>query len=106
MPGKHALFPYEHIEIPERDWLICGLLWLAVGTLALGPFGIVARVGRWLFAIMLVVHTIEALYTSIRAWSLGLGRQSWFLRTMVLGALALLALEAHIRRVPSPRSIT
>jgi hypothetical protein len=106
MPNKDAPCPHEHIEIPERDWLTCGLLWLAVGTLALGPFGIVARVGQGLFTFMLVVHTIEALYTSIRAWRLGLRGQSWFLRTMVLGALALLALEAHIRREPVPRSIT
>lgn len=106
MPSKNALFPHEHIEIPERDWLTCGLLWLTVGTLALEPFGVVARVGQGLFAFMLVVHTIAALYTSIRAWCLGLEGQSWFLRTMVLGPLALLALETHIRRAPSPRSIT
>jgi len=106
MPSKNALFPHEHIENPKRDWLTYGLLWLAVGTLALGPFGIVARVGQGLFAFMLVVHTIEALYTAIRAWRLGLGGQSWFLRTMVLGALALLALETHVRRAPASRSNT
>ena len=105
MQQKKTLLTHDRIEIPERDWLICGLLWVGVGTLALGPFGFAARVGRGLFAFMLIVHTIEALYTAIRAWRLGLSTQSWFLRTVVLGSLALLALETHIRRTPRLRSV-
>lgn len=103
---KRVLFGYDRIEIAERDWLICGLLWVGVGTLALGPFGVAARVGRGLFAFMLIVHTIEALYTAIRAWRLGLSAQSWCLRTVVLGSLALLTLETHLRRTPLLRSVT
>jgi len=103
---KRVLFGYDRIEIAERDWLICGLLWVGVGTLALGPFGVAAAVGRGLFAFMLIVHTIEALYTAIRAWRHGLGAQSWFVRTIVLGSLALLALETHLRRTPRLRSVT
>jgi len=93
------------MEIPERDWLICGPLWVGVGTLALGPFGVAARVGRGLFVFMLMVHMVEALYTAIRAWRLGLSAQSWFLRTLVLGSLALLAFETHIRRTPRLRTV-
>ena len=73
MQHSKVLLAYEQIEIPERDWLICGLLWVGLGTLALVPFGVAARVGRGLFAFMLIVHTIEALYTAIRAWRHGLG---------------------------------
>jgi len=105
MQHSKVLLAYEQIEIPERDWLICGLLWVGLGTLALVPFGVAARVGRGLFAFMLIVHTIEALYTAIRAWRLRLDAQSWFLRTVVLGSLALLALETHIRRTPRLRSV-
>jgi uncharacterized membrane protein HdeD (DUF308 family) len=105
MRRRRVLLIYDRIEIAERDWLICGLLWVAVGTLALGPFGFAARVGRGLFAFMLIVHTIEAFYTAIRAWRQGLDAQSWFLRTVVLGALALLALEVHLRKAPYPRLV-
>jgi len=106
MRHSKVLIAFEQIEIQERDWLICGLLWVGVGTLALGPFGVAARVGRGLFALMLIVHTIEAFYTAIRAWRQGLDAQSWFLRTVVLGSLGLLALETHIRRTPRLRSVT
>lgn len=71
MRRRRVLFAYGQIEIAERDWLICGLLWVGVGTLALGPFGFAARVGRGLFALMLIVYTIEALYTAIRARQAG-----------------------------------
>jgi hypothetical protein len=60
MPSSEPLLGRDRIEIPERDWLLCGLLWVAVGTVALGPFGVVARVGRGLFALMLMVHTAES----------------------------------------------
>lgn len=103
-PDKRPSFAYDRIEIPKRDWLLCGLLWMAVGALALGPFGFAAQVGRGLFALMLIVHAAEALYTAIRAHRLGLRAQSWFLRTVVLGSLALLALETHIRKTSRLRS--
>jgi hypothetical protein len=106
MRHSKLLLAYNQIAIPERDWLICGLLWAGVGTFALGPFGVAARVGRGLLAFMLILHTIEALYTAIRAWRLRLSAQSWFLRTVVLGSLALLALETHIRRTPRLRSVS
>ena len=99
MQHSKVLLGSEQIEIQERDWLICGLLWVGVGALALGPFGVAGRVGRGLFVFMLIVHTLEALYAAIRAWRLGLSAQSWFLRTVVLGSLALVALESHIGRV-------
>ena len=102
--GK-ALATREPIEIAERDWLICGLLWVGVGTLALGPFGVAARVGRGLFTVMLIVHTIEALYAAIRVRHLGLSSQSWLLKTVVLGSLAIVKLETHIRKIPRLRSV-
>jgi hypothetical protein len=105
MQHSKVLLASEQIEIQERDWLICGLLWVGVGTLALGPFGVAARVGRGLFAFMLMVRTIEALYTAIRAWRMGLSAQSWFLRTVVLGSFALMALESHIGRAHRLRSV-
>jgi uncharacterized membrane protein HdeD (DUF308 family) len=71
MRRQKVLFGYDRIEIGERDWLICGLLWVGIGTLALGPFGVAAGVVRGLFALMLIVHTIEALYTAIRARQAG-----------------------------------
>ena len=83
MRRQKVLFGYDRIEIGERDWLICGLLWVGIGTLALGPFGVAAGVVRGLFALMLIVHTIEALYTAIRA----------------------LTLEAHFRKGPHPRLV-
>jgi len=101
MPSSEPLLGRGRIEIPERDWLLCGLLWVAVGTVALGPFGVVARVGRGLFALMLMVHTAESLYAAVRAGRFGFGARSWFLRTIVLGSLALLTLETHIRKRPS-----
>ena len=105
MRRQKVLFGYDRIEIGERDWLICGLLWVGIGTLALGPFGVAAGVVRGLFAFMLIVHTIEAFYIAICAWRQGLDAQSWFLRTVVLGALALLALEVHLRKGPYPRLV-
>jgi hypothetical protein len=94
----------DRIGIAERDWLICGLLWIGIVTLALGPFGFAARVGRGLFVLMLLVHMSEALYAVIRARRLGLDSRVWFLRTIVLGALALLKLNAHIREARYSRS--
>jgi Transmembrane protein 254 len=103
--SKPALALCEVIEIAERDWLTCGLLWIAIGTLALSPFAIVARVGRVLFAFTLCVHTVEAAYVAFRARMVGLSAQKWFLRTIVLGSLALLTMEFHLRKVPRPRSL-
>jgi hypothetical protein len=103
--SRPALALYERIEIAERDWLICGLLWIAIGTLMATPLGIVARAGRALFAFALCVHTTEAVYVAFRAWTAGLGARKWFLRTMVLGALALLTFEVHLHRAPRRRSV-
>jgi 4-hydroxybenzoate polyprenyltransferase len=94
----------ERIEIAERDWLICSLLWVAIATLALGPFGFAARVGRGLFVLMLGLHAAEALYAAIRARRRALDWRLWFLRTMVLGALGLLRLNAHIGEKQRARS--
>ncbi len=105
MPNETEPFACEQIEIAERDWLACGLLWVVVATLALGPFGLAARVGRGLFVLMLIVHTTEALYMSIRAGRLGLGARAWFLRTIVLGSLALVRFETHISLATRRRSI-
>ncbi len=108
LSGAGALALIVGIPDPVGRFLITlaslGLI-ASFGTLALGPFGVAARVGRGLFAFTLMVHTIEALYTAIRDWRLGLGAQSWFLRTVVLGSLALLALEIHIRSAPRLRSV-
>ncbi len=54
--------------------------------------------------ILLKAHVIEGLYRDSRLAS-GLGAQSWFLKTVVVGSLALLTLETHIRRVHRLRSI-
>lgn len=101
--SRPALVLYERIEIAERDWLICGLLWIAIGILGASPLGMVARVGRGLFAFTLGIHTTQAVYVAFRAWAAGLGARRWFLRTMVLGAFALLAVEAYLRGVPRRR---
>jgi len=103
--SRAALAVYDEIEIVERDWLICGLLWIAIGTLAVSPLGVVARVGRVLFACALSVHMTEAIYVTLRAWTAGLSRRKWFLRTMVLGSLPLLTMEVHLRKVPRRRSL-
>ncbi len=105
MHRNKVLVMSEEIEIAERDWLICGLLWVAIGTLASGPFGFIARGARVLFALTLFVHTIEALYVTFRSWKAGLSPQTWFLRTIVLGALALLTLETHLRKRPRRRLV-
>lgn len=105
MQHRKALLIHDRIEIAEHDWLICGLLWVVIGTLALGPHGSLSRAGRILFEFTLSVHTIEALYTASRAWRAGISASTWFLKTIVLGSLALLALETHIRRAPRLRSV-
>jgi hypothetical protein len=105
MQHRRTLLIHDRIEIAEHDWLICGLLWLVIGTLALGSLGPVSRAGRILFAFTLSLHMIEALYTATRAGRPGLSAPTWFLKTIVLGSLALLALETHIRRAPRLRSV-
>jgi uncharacterized membrane protein HdeD (DUF308 family) len=90
----------DGVAIAERDWLICGLLWIVFGTIAVTPFGIASRIGRVLFALMLVVHTVEAVYVGVRARMAGLDAQRWFLRTMIVGALGMMKLEAYLRKVP------
>jgi hypothetical protein len=105
MRRQRVLLAYDRIEIADRDWLTCGLLWVTIGTLALGPFGPATRVGRVLFVFTLTVHAIEALYAAIRARQAGLSMQTWFLRTIVLGSLALLTLEVHLREALRPRLI-
>lgn len=103
--SRATLALYSGIEIAERDWLTCGLLWIVIGTLAISPLGVIARAGRILFAFMLCVHTIEAIYVALRAWSMGLNAHRWFLRTIVLGSLALLTMEVHLRKMPRRRSL-
>jgi hypothetical protein len=99
MPSHRPILAlHEGIEIAERDWLICGLLWMAIGTLAVSPLSIAARAGRVLIALALCVHTTEAAYVFFRAWMARLSAGKWFLRTMVLGSLA-------FRRVPRRRSM-
>ena len=103
--SKAALTLYEGIEIPERDWLICGLLWIAIGMLALSPFDVLARTGRVIFALTLCVHTVEATYVALRAAAAGFNAQKRFLRTIVLGSFALLIIEFHLRKEPRRRSV-
>jgi VIT1/CCC1 family predicted Fe2+/Mn2+ transporter len=90
----------EVIEIAERDWLTCGLLWIATGMLAVIPLGGISRIGRVLFVLMLSVHTLEAIYVAIRACTSGLNVRKWFLRGIVIGALAVIKLEVHLRELP------
>ncbi len=96
---------YEKIGFAERDWMTCGLLWIAIGTLAVGPVDVVARAGRVFFALALSVHMVEAVYVAFGARRAAFGAQKWFLRTMVLGSLALLKLEVHLRKGPRRRSV-
>jgi hypothetical protein len=106
MPRSRPASPVsDGIQIVERDWLICGLLWIVIGTLALSPLGVVAQAGRVLFVFMFCVHAIEAIYVTFRAWGAGLNAQKWLLRAIVLGSLALLAIETHLRKAPHPRSV-
>jgi hypothetical protein len=96
---------YQGSEVAERDWLICGLLWVAMGTLALGPFGFIARAGRVLFAFTLLVHGVEAVYVAFRAWMAGFSVSTWFFRTIVLSLFALLALQRELGKVPRGRLV-
>jgi hypothetical protein len=100
---RAGLAVYEGIEIAERDWLICGLLWIAIGTFAVTPFRVTAWAGRVLFLFTLCLHTVEAVYVAFRVWMAGLSPRKWFLKTMVLGFLALLTIETHLRRAPRRR---
>lgn len=96
---------HHGLAIAEHDWLICGLFWIGMGTLAVGPLGSIAQAGRMLFALTLFVHTVEALYVAFRARTAKLSVQTWFLKTIVLDSLALLRLEIHLRQVPRWRSV-
>lgn len=98
---RKILFMRDGVQIAERDWLACGLLWMSLGALALGPFGIVARAARALFAFTLSLHVIEAVYVAFRARAAGRNALAWFLRTLVLGLFALLAIETRLAK-PSP----
>jgi uncharacterized membrane protein YiaA len=98
MHTKRAVLVEEQPEFGERQWLICGLLWIAVALLAVGPFGPAAKIGKIIFAFMFILHLSEAMYTGIRAWRAGLSGAGWFLRTMVLGSFALMALETRLRK--------
>ena len=71
-------FMCDRIEVAERDWLACGLRWMSLGTLALGPFRIVARIARALFAFTISVHIIEAVYAAFRTRAAGLNPRAWF----------------------------
>jgi 4-hydroxybenzoate polyprenyltransferase len=86
------------VKIGENSWLVCGLLWVVAGALTIAPLTIAARLGRSLLELMLLVHTIEAGYTTVRAWAAGLNMRPWFLRTIVLGSLAVFILEITLRR--------
>lgn len=72
--------------------------WMVAGALTIAPLTIAARLGRSLLELMLLVHTIEAGYTTVRAWAAGLNMRPWFLRTIVLGSLAVFTLEITLRR--------
>lgn len=98
MRHKKASFAYDEVKISERDWLTVGLMWMALGAMALGPFDVVAKAGRILFAVALMVHSVEALYAAFRGWSVGRGARTWLLKTLVLGSFALLALESHLKK--------
>lgn len=89
------------LEIGESGWLVCGLLWVVAGALAIAPWTIVAQLGRSLLELMLLVHTIEAGYVTVRAWANGFSARLWFLRTFVLGSLAVFTLETGLRRIVS-----
>lgn len=75
-----------------------GLLWVVAGALTIAPLSIAPRLGRLLLELMLLVHTIEAGYKTVRAWAAGLNMRLWFLRTIVLGSLAVFTLETTVRR--------
>jgi hypothetical protein len=85
-------------NIAESGWIICGLLWVVAGALTVAPLTIAARLGRLLLELMLVVHIIETGYTMVRAWAAGLNVWQWFLRTIILGSLAVFTLESILRR--------
>ena len=68
------------VKISENGWLVCGLLWVVAGALTIAPLTIAARLGRSLLELMLLVHTIEDGYTTVRAWAAGLNMRPWFLR--------------------------
>lgn len=86
------------VKIGENGWLVCGLLWVVAGALTIAPLTIAARLGRSFLELMLLVQTIEAGYTTVRASAAGLNMRPWFLRTIVLGSLAVFTLEITLRR--------
>jgi Domain of unknown function (DUF4499) len=105
MQHNKVLVMHQGLEIAEHGWLICGLFWVAMGTLAVVPFGSIAQAGRVLFWLTLFVHAVEALYVAFRARTAKLNVQTWFLKTIVLGALALLRLAIHLKQAPHRRLV-
>jgi len=86
------------VKIGENGWLVCGLLWVVAGALTIAPVTLAARLGRSLLELMLLIHTIEAGYATVRAWAAGLNARPWFLRTIVLGSFAVFTIENMLRR--------
>jgi hypothetical protein len=86
------------IEIGESAWLVCGLLWVVAGALAIIPLTVAAWLGRLILELMLLVHIFEAGYVTIRARTAGLKMWLWFLRTIVLGSFAVFTIENMLRR--------
>ncbi len=91
------------MEIPERDWLTVGFLFMALGFIGTMPpigdswLGILAR---WALNLMIAAHIGEAFYSTTLTQRAGLDRNSWFWRTLFLGYFSIRKLQS----LPSPPS--
>jgi hypothetical protein len=76
------------IEIPERDWLTVGFVWMALGFVASMPpisHSWLGHVARLILDLTVVVHVAEAFYAFTLAQRAGLDGGPWFWKTLFLG---------------------
>ena len=85
------------MEVPERDWLTVGFIFMTLGFIGTMPpiagswLGILAR---WAFNLTVAAHIGEAFYSTTLTQRAGLDRNSWFWRTLFLGYFSVRKLQS------------
>lgn len=80
------------MDIPEREWLEAGFVWIGLGLLSALPWvgpSAVGGVARLIICLGVLVHIGEAYYAMRVARGANLDAMRWALRTIILGFLAL-----------------